>query len=65
MIVPPPFVIQQRAWECAWMLLEAYPHRMALEDRVRATVIVNAEPLGWAECQWAFRMYVAVAEIRI
>lgn len=50
MIVPPPFVVRQRAWEAAYCLRD---QPLPLHDRVRAEVAYRIGPdrLGWEECR--------------
>lgn len=50
MIIPPPFDVTQRAWECAYSLRD---QPLPLHERVRVEVAYRLGPdrLGWAECQ--------------
>jgi hypothetical protein len=57
-IVVPPFLVQQRAWECAYVLREEHDERLPLADRVRCEEVLRAGPdaLGWQDVQAMLRL---------
>jgi hypothetical protein len=65
--VPPPFVVQQRASDCAFVLRTEWCDCMALAERVAVEVVARMHPeqLGWAECGDMFRLYGAVVTVRV
>lgn len=65
--VPPPFEVQQRAWECAYMLREEFADRLSLEHRIYVEVVYRtpADGLGWHECARMFVLYGQHVEVRV
>lgn len=66
-IVPPPFLVQQRAWECAYMIREYHWHRIPLEHRIYTEVVYRTGPegLGWHECARMFVLWGEHVEVRV
>ncbi len=65
MIVAPPNEVQQRAWECAYVLRADFDELLPLEQRVRCEVVLRSAALGWENCQEMFRLYDVVAGVRV
>lgn len=65
-IVKPPFEVQQRAWERAYMLRHKFNDCLSLEQRVRAEVTIQtgSEHLGWSEIGDMVTLYAAIAGVR-
>ena len=65
--VPPPFVVQHRAWDCAWVLWSDFQDELSLRRKVSVLVVVHMHPerIGWPECRSMFRLYRAVAGVRV
>jgi hypothetical protein len=66
-IVPPPFVVQQRAWECAYVLHQAFFDRLDLEARVRVVVVLGTGPdgLGWDDLAAMFVLFGETVAVRV
>lgn len=67
MIVPPPFEVQQRAWERAYMLRQEFDGWLSLEQRIRAEVIIHTNPdrIGWSEISDMVGLYAIIAGVRV
>jgi hypothetical protein len=65
MIVPPPYDVQQRAWECALVLRENF--ELPIEGAIRAEVVLRIGPerLGWDEVRDMLQLYSATARVRV
>lgn len=64
-ILPPPYEVQRRGWEAAFVLCQDYCHRLAQHEceRMAWLVALGPERLGWqevAEAQRLHRSHVAV-----
>ena len=66
-IVSPPSIVQQRAWEAAYMLREYFPDRLPLEHRVYVEVVYRIGPdgIGWHEIARMFVLYGQHVEVRV
>jgi hypothetical protein len=64
---PPPFLVQQRASDAAFELLNNFADRLTLEQRIRLTVTAMYAPehLGWAEVGDALALWALVVEVRV
>jgi hypothetical protein len=64
---PPPFLVQQRASDAAFELLNNFVDRLSLEQRIRLTVTAMYPPdrLGWAEIGDALALWALVVEVRV
>jgi hypothetical protein len=64
---PPPFLVQQRAADAAYELLNNFADRLTLEQRIRLTVtaMYTPEHLGWAEIGDALALWALVVEVRV
>lgn len=64
---PPPFEVQQRASDAAYMLCEEHAEGLSLEQHIRMRVIqmVAPERLGWAECGDALATWSLVVVVRV
>lgn len=65
-LVPPPFEVQQRAWEAAHVLRADFAERLALRDRVRIeeVYLTGPERLGWHDVQAMLRCARLTIEVR-
>ncbi len=65
-IPPPPYAVQRRAWDAAYMLGEAFAERLTLEQAIRMAVVCRVAPerLGWRECGDAIALYAQKVETR-
>ena len=63
----PPFLVQQRASDAAFELLNTFAGRLTLEQRARLTVTAIRAPerLGWAEIGDALALWARVVEVRV
>lgn len=66
-IVPPPFICQQRAWDCAAMLKQDRWDELSIEHRINVEVIFCTHPdgLGWREIARMFVLYGAMFDVRV
>jgi len=66
-IVPPPYEVQQRAWDCAYVLRADFAGRLPLEQRVQVEVIYRTHPegLGWQEVAAMLVLYREIAGVRV
>lgn len=66
-LVPPPYEVQQRAWECAYVLREEFADRLPLESRVYVEVVYRTptDGLGWHECARMFVLYGEFVDVRV
>lgn len=66
-IVPPPFAVQQRAWERAYVLRQEFDASLTLEQRIRAEVVIQTGPaqLGWNEIGDMVGLYSVIAGVRV
>lgn len=64
---PPPYLVQQRASDAAFMLCQEFADRLTLEQHVRMIVVgrVAPERLGWAEVGDSLATYALVVEVRV
>jgi hypothetical protein len=65
--VEPPYIVQQRASDAAFMLCEEFPGRLTLEQRVAMEVTRRYAPerLGWREVGSAISLWAMVVEVRV
>lgn len=65
--IPPPYQVQQRASDAAWMLTQEHSEALTLEQLVRMHVVAMVAPerLGWAECGDALSLWSLVVVVRI
>jgi hypothetical protein len=63
----PPYVVQQRASDAAFELLNTFAERLTLEQRIRLTVTAMYAPerLGWAEIGDALALWARAVEARV
>jgi hypothetical protein len=73
-LIPVPAIVQQRAWECAFMV--GAEHSAELRRRLgasagtevwhwaQACVLRGAEAMTWADCRMAFRSHRLVFGVR-
>lgn len=66
-VVAPPFVVQQRAWECAMVLRDERWDALPIGQRVGVEVVFRMAPdrLGWAECHQMFQLYRETFDVRV
>lgn len=66
-IVAPPYCVQRRAWERAYVLRQEFDEFLSLEQRIRAEVVMRTSPerLGWNEISDMVGLYSAIAGVRI
>ena len=66
-IVSPPFEVQQRAWERAYVLRQEFDDALSLEQRIRAEVVLQTGPehLGWNEVGDMIALYSVIAGVRV
>lgn len=64
---PPPFQVQQRAADAAFMLAQEHSEALTLEQLVRMHVVAMVAPerLGWSECGDALALWSLVVVVRI
>lgn len=64
---PPPFIVQQRASDAAWELINSFADRLTLEQRVRMEVVKLYAPerLGWAEVGDCLALWSHVVVVRV
>jgi hypothetical protein len=57
-IVVPPFHVQQRAWEAAFVLRQDFDSEIPLSERIRCEEVMRAGPdaLGWQDVQAMLRL---------
>lgn len=65
--VPPPYEVQQRAADCAYVLRSDFADRLPLESRVYVEVVYRTptDRLGWHECARMFVLYGQYVEVRV
>lgn len=65
--VPPPFLVQQRASDAAYVLTQEHADRLTLEQHVRMIVVAMYAPerLGWSECGETLALWSMVVEVRV
>ena len=65
--VPPPYEVQQRAADCAYVLRSDFADRLPLEQRIYVEVVYRTHPesLGWHECSRMFVLYGQYVEVRV
>lgn len=65
--VPPPFVCQQRAWDCAYVLKQDAWDAMPIEWRIYVEVVFRSHPtdLGWHEIARMFQLYGETFDVRV
>lgn len=63
-IVPPPYEVQRRAWECAFALRD---EPLPIEQRVYVEVVYRTGPegLGWHELARMFVLYGQCFDVRV
>jgi hypothetical protein len=63
----PPFLVQQRASDAAFELLNTFADRLTLEQRIRLTVTAMYAPerLGWSEIGDVLALWATVVEVRV
>jgi hypothetical protein len=66
-IVPPPYEVQQRAWERAYVLRQEFDDFLSLDQRIRAEVVIQTGPrhLGWNEIADMVGLYSVIAGVRV
>ena len=64
---PPPFLVQQRAADAAFMLRQEYSDRLTLAQNVEMEVLTRYAPerLGWEEVGRALATYALVVKVRV
>jgi hypothetical protein len=66
--IPPPELVCGRAWECAWVLVDEFPDRLA-DDRdgraARHILRTEAGRLTWSQCGATFRLFARQVGRRI
>lgn len=67
MLPPPPYELQQRATDCAYVLTQEFSDRLTLEQLVRMHVLLLVAPerLGWNEIGDALSTFSLVVEVRV
>ena len=65
--VPPPWQVQQRAWECAYILKQEHWDALPIEQRVYVEVVYQTYPddLGWHEVARMLVLYGETADVRV
>ncbi len=65
--VPPPFYVQQRAWERAYVLSEDFAERLTPEGREACREVAGADParLTWPEIGAVAHLYDAIVDRRV
>jgi hypothetical protein len=63
----PPFLVQQRASDAAFELLNNFADRLSLEQRIQMTVISMYAPerLGWDEIGTALALWATLVDVRV
>jgi hypothetical protein len=66
-IVPPPYAVQRRAWECAYALHQEFFDRLPIADRVATVVVEMTHPdgLGWHDCARMLVLYRETVSVRV
>ena len=66
-IIPPPYEVQRRAWDAAFVLRQEFADRLTLEQNIRMEVMMRVAPerLGWAECGDALATHAMVVMVRV
>lgn len=66
-LFPPPFEVQQRAWECALVLVSDYQGRLDAGEAAFCALALGppAERLGWRQIRYLFRLHRTVAGQRV
>jgi len=66
-IVAPPWQVQHRAWECAFVLREEFWDELPIEHRVYVEVVCRTHPegLGWLDLARMFIVYREHAHVRV
>jgi hypothetical protein len=65
--VAPPYEVQCRGWEAAYVLWEEYRRALPIRERVLVASVIRMHPdrLGWGEVALMLRLYAAVAGVRV
>jgi len=61
-----PYRVQRRAWEAAWMLMEAFADRLTIPQAIRMAIISERAPdrLSWVDCGDALATWNLIVEVR-
>lgn len=62
-----PVTVQRRAWECAFVLMQDFPERLTLADRVLCVTaeIAGPDAIGWHYAGQLFALWGATVEVRV
>lgn len=65
-IVPVPYCVGRRAWECAYNLCAEWPHRLQQHEReAMSWLVAKGSPrLTWDECRTALHLHISVVGVR-
>lgn len=65
--LPPPYIVQQRAWDAAFELANNFADRLDIETLIRMHVVclVAPERLGWDEIGDALATWALVVQVRV
>jgi hypothetical protein len=65
--VAPPYEVQCRGWEAAYVLFEEFRRELPVEQRIAVQVVMRIHPdrLGWSEVRQMLELYRAIAGIRV
>ena len=66
-VVPPPYEVAQRAWECAYVLRTDHHDRIPIRDLVYVEVAYRTGPegLGWHEIARLFVLFGDYVRVRV
>jgi hypothetical protein len=64
---PPPYEVQRRAWEAAYMLRQEFSDRLTLEQNITLEVLTLYAPerLGWRETGDALSLWAMTVKVRV
>ena len=65
-LIPVPEIVQQRAWECALVLVQDFPERLGkyAQHYLRDIVFRGPEAVTWQQSQAALQVWRAAVEVR-
>lgn len=66
-MIPVPEQIRRRAWEVAFELLNTFPDRLTLEQRVLCVTadIAGPDAIGWHYAGRLFALWSLAVEVRV
>lgn len=66
-MIEPPYEVQQRAWDAAFVLRQEYADRLTLEQNIKLEVLTMMAPerLGWSEIGEALALWALTVAVRV